>query len=109
MTRCTAIREYLLAASHHGFFIRDVFLSARRIGKTVRLHLAKESCDVADALFRGLPEHGVLMSILDLKRLLRCQADKPVVKSKPVFGKQADIYINADRGTRHADRVSSVL
>ena len=74
-----------------------------------RFQLLEESCNIPDTFLSGAPENRMLPRIRNFKRFLWRKADQPVVARQPVFGKHADIHVNAKRCTGYADRIGPVL
>src|SRR5436305_6050442 len=74
-----------------------------------RLQPAEKGRNVRQTLLRCTPEDRMFPRIRNLKRFLRSQPDQSIVKGQPVFGKHADVDVDADSCPGHADGVCAVL
>src|SRR5437667_2445893 len=109
MTSRTTLCENFFSPRHHRCIARDVSLATGRVGEMKWFQATEECCNVPQALFRCAPEDRMFPRIRDFKRLLWSQPNQAVVECQPVFGKHADVDIDADRCASDADRVCAVL
>src|SRR6266404_1640941 len=74
-----------------------------------RLQAAEKGRYVRQTILSCTPEDRMFPRVRNLKRFLRSEPDQSIVKSQPVFGKHADVDIDADGCPGHANGVCAVL
>ena len=103
VTRRAAFGENFFSAGHRGGICGDVGLSTGSIGEMKWLKPTEKGGDICQTLFGRAPENGMLPRVENFEGFLRRESDQAIVPCQPILREHADVDVNTDRRTGHAD------